>query len=89
MLTIYAIHYYSAQIGTLDGFSFDSEEEGDKLPKPTSHQTNDDEDVEEQPNEKAKGKAKKTSVCFFFFPFFSDDYLIVFLPFCSSCILIG
>ncbi|KAF3432705.1 hypothetical protein FNV43_RR23807 [Rhamnella rubrinervis] len=47
--------------GTLDGFSFDSEEEGDKLAKPISHQTDDNEDVEEQPNGKAKGKAKKTS----------------------------
>ncbi|KAF3433819.1 hypothetical protein FNV43_RR24922 [Rhamnella rubrinervis] len=43
--------------GTLDGFSFDSEEEGDKILKPTSNQTDHNEDVEEQHSEKSKGKS--------------------------------
>ncbi|XP_015878598.3 DNA-binding protein BIN4 [Ziziphus jujuba] len=47
--------------GTLDGFSFDSEEEGDKLPKTAAHQTDGNEDIEEQTNGKTKGKANKTS----------------------------
>lgn len=55
---------YFVHVGTLDGFSFDSEEEGDKLPKAAAHQTDRNEDIEEQPKGKTKGKANKTSVCF-------------------------
>ncbi|XP_062147456.1 DNA-binding protein BIN4 [Alnus glutinosa] len=44
--------------GTLEGFSFDSEDEADKMPKAVSHQN---EDVEEQANGKTKGKPEKTS----------------------------
>ncbi|PON83720.1 double-stranded DNA binding protein [Trema orientale] len=45
--------------GTLDGFSFDSDEEADRVPK--THQADPDEDVEEKTNGKTKGKAEKTS----------------------------
>ncbi|XP_021805357.1 DNA-binding protein BIN4 [Prunus avium] len=46
--------------GTLDGFSFDSEDETDKLPKAIPHQTNqNEEDGEEQTKGKTKGKAEK------------------------------
>ncbi|KAL5568073.1 hypothetical protein UlMin_024648 [Ulmus minor] len=47
--------------GTLDGFSFDSDEEAEKIPKGVSHQADDGEDVEGQTNGKTKGKAAKTS----------------------------
>ncbi|CAL0327534.1 unnamed protein product [Lupinus luteus] len=46
--------------GTWDGLSFDSDEEGGKMQKST-HQTDQNEDAEEQPNAKSKGKANKTS----------------------------
>ncbi|CAN1251282.1 DNA-binding protein BIN4 [Linum perenne] len=47
--------------GTLDGFSFDSEDETEKVPKNTNQQ-NQNEGLEEQPNGgKAKGKADKSS----------------------------
>lgn len=59
------ISHYFVCAGTLDGFSFDSEEEGDKLPKTAAHQTDGNEDIEEQTNGKTKGKANKTSVCFY------------------------
>lgn len=46
--------------GTLDGFSFDSEDEADNLPKATAHA--DQHDVaEEQPKGRAKRKTEKTS----------------------------
>ncbi|KAF7816595.1 DNA-binding protein BIN4 [Senna tora] len=47
--------------GTLDGFSFDSDGEADKLPKSIPAQTDQNEDVEEQTNKKTKGKADKSS----------------------------
>ncbi|KAB1205258.1 DNA-binding protein BIN4 [Morella rubra] len=47
--------------GTLDGFSFDSEEEAEKIPKAFADQKDQNEGVEEQTNGKAKGKAEKTS----------------------------
>ncbi|KAK9292488.1 hypothetical protein L1049_020461 [Liquidambar formosana] len=47
--------------GTLDGFLFDSEDETDKMPKATTHQTEQNEGAEEQTNGKTKGKAEKTS----------------------------
>ncbi|XP_019437290.1 PREDICTED: DNA-binding protein BIN4 isoform X2 [Lupinus angustifolius] len=46
--------------GTWDGLSFDSDEEGGKMQKST-HQTDQNEDAEERPNGKSKGKANKTS----------------------------
>ncbi|XP_062119922.1 DNA-binding protein BIN4 isoform X2 [Humulus lupulus] len=45
--------------GTLDGFSFDSDEEGEKVPK--AQQTEHGEDAEEKTNGKSKRKAEKTS----------------------------
>ncbi|WRX17375.1 hypothetical protein QQP08_009862 [Theobroma cacao] len=47
--------------GTLDGFSFDSEDEIDKMPKTIPHQTDQNEGTDGQMNGKAKGKADKTS----------------------------
>lgn len=46
--------------GTLDGFSFDSDEEAGKMQNAT-HQTDQNEHAEEQTNGKSKGKANKTS----------------------------
>ncbi|OMO97731.1 hypothetical protein COLO4_14399 [Corchorus olitorius] len=43
--------------GTLDGFTFDSEDELDKMPK-TNHQTDQNEDIVGEMNGKAKGKGK-------------------------------
>ncbi|XWS38083.1 hypothetical protein CRYUN_Cryun19dG0100400 [Craigia yunnanensis] len=48
--------------GTLDGFSFDSEDEFDKMPKAIPHQTDQNEGIDRQINGKAKGKAEKTSM---------------------------
>ncbi|XP_009361236.2 DNA-binding protein BIN4 [Pyrus x bretschneideri] len=47
--------------GTLDGFSFNSEDEGDKLPKATPQQADQNEDAEEQNKGVTKAKAKKAS----------------------------
>ncbi|KAK3232162.1 hypothetical protein Dsin_004043 [Dipteronia sinensis] len=47
--------------GTLDGFSFDSDDEADKIPKATSHQTDQNDGVEVQTNGKTKTKAVKPS----------------------------
>ncbi|KAM1184031.1 hypothetical protein ACFX19_002313 [Malus domestica] len=47
--------------GTLDGFSFDSEDEGDKLPKATPQQADQNEDAEEQTKGATTSKAKKAS----------------------------
>ncbi|XP_072994285.1 uncharacterized protein [Typha latifolia] len=44
--------------GTLNGFSFDSEEEADKVPKPSSVSDQKDENVD-QANKKGSGKVKK------------------------------
>lgn len=44
--------------GTLDGFSFDSEDESDKMPKAISHQND---GIDGQMNQKGKGKSEKTS----------------------------
>lgn len=52
-----------ANIGTLDGFSFDSEDESDKVAKAIPHRTDQNDGIDGQVNGKAKGKAKKTSVC--------------------------
>ncbi|XVE64526.1 hypothetical protein DITRI_Ditri07aG0107600 [Diplodiscus trichospermus] len=48
--------------GTLDGFSFDSEDEYDKISKAIPHRTDQNEGIDEQMNGKAKGKAEKTSM---------------------------
>ncbi|KAJ4974862.1 hypothetical protein NE237_008036 [Protea cynaroides] len=45
--------------GTLDGFSFDSEEEVDKMPKSNAHQTNQNNEGAEQTAGKNKGKVEK------------------------------
>ncbi|KAG6746532.1 hypothetical protein POTOM_048883 [Populus tomentosa] len=49
---------------TLEGFSFFSEDETDKITKATAHQTDQNMDVEEPSNGKIKRKAEKSSVCF-------------------------
>ncbi|XP_022736710.1 DNA-binding protein BIN4 isoform X2 [Durio zibethinus] len=47
--------------GTLDGFSFDSEDEVDKMPKEIPHQIDQNEGIDGQMNGKAKGKAEKAT----------------------------
>ncbi|KAL5974156.1 hypothetical protein ACLOJK_030819 [Asimina triloba] len=42
--------------GTLDGFSFDSDEEGDKIPKPSARQSNQNNEDEDATDVKANGK---------------------------------
>ncbi|MBA0709196.1 hypothetical protein Golax_024249 [Gossypium laxum] len=51
-----------ALIGTLEGFSFDSEDEAEKMPKAIPHQTDQNEDIDGQMNGKSKGRADKTSM---------------------------
>ncbi|GAB4858646.1 hypothetical protein Ancab_010119 [Ancistrocladus abbreviatus] len=46
--------------GTLDGFSFDSEDEADKTARTVTHQNDQNEDVEEQTNQKTEGKSEKS-----------------------------
>ena len=53
--------------GTLDGFSFDSDDDADKMPKTVTNQTDQNEGDGEQSNTKTKTKAEKTSVCFLTF----------------------
>ncbi|PPS11182.1 hypothetical protein GOBAR_AA09456 [Gossypium barbadense] len=48
--------------GTLEGFSFDSEDEAEKIPKAIPHQTDQNEDIDGQMNGKSKGRADKTSM---------------------------
>ncbi|KAG4133892.1 hypothetical protein ERO13_D08G117800v2 [Gossypium hirsutum] len=48
--------------GTLEGFSFDSEDEAEKMPKAIPHQTDQNEDIDGQMNGKSKGRADKTSM---------------------------
>lgn len=52
-----------ACVGTLDGFSFDSEDEAEKITKVSSSPTDQNEAVEGL-NKKSKNKAEKSSVCF-------------------------
>ncbi|KAK8530717.1 hypothetical protein V6N13_030659 [Hibiscus sabdariffa] len=47
--------------GTLEGFSFDSEDEAEKMPKAIPHQTDQNEEIDGQTNGKSKGRADKTS----------------------------
>ncbi|KAL5805395.1 hypothetical protein ACOSQ3_032195 [Xanthoceras sorbifolium] len=47
--------------GTLEGFSFDSEDEADKIAKATSHPTDQNDGVDVQTNGKTKTKAEKSS----------------------------
>ena len=49
--------------GIIEGFSFDSEDEADKMPKASTRQTNQNEGDEKQTNGKTKEKAEKASVC--------------------------
>lgn len=49
--------------GILEGFSFDSDDEAEKMPKASTRQTDQNEGDEEQTNGKTKGKAEKASVC--------------------------
>lgn len=53
-------------IGTLDGFTFDSDEEAENLRRPAS-QGDQNENVDHQINGNVKAKAKKASVCFVLF----------------------
>jgi hypothetical protein len=77
--TLLFLSIYDFVLGTLEGFSFDSEDEADKMPKAVSHQN---EDVEEQANGKTKGKPEKTSVCFRTFFSSSESILIQFSLHC-------
>lgn len=52
----------SSFVGTLEGFSFDSEDDVDDLPKATLP-ANQNGDAEEQPNGKNKQRSQKPSVC--------------------------
>lgn len=52
----------SSFVGTLEGFSFDSEDDVDDLSKATLP-TNQNGDAEEQPNGKNKQRSQKPSVC--------------------------
>uniref|UniRef100_A0A0D9VC71 DNA-binding protein BIN4 n=1 Tax=Leersia perrieri TaxID=77586 RepID=A0A0D9VC71_9ORYZ len=45
--------------GTLDGFTFDSDEEGDKLPEPHASQNDQNNEDEDKPKSKNKRKAEK------------------------------
>ena len=49
--------------GIIEGFSFDSEDEADKMPKSSTRQTDQNEGDEKKTNGKTKGKAEKASVC--------------------------
>ncbi|XP_061953231.1 DNA-binding protein BIN4-like [Populus nigra] len=53
--------YETTVEGTLEGFSFFSEDETDKITKATAHQTDQNMDVEEPSNGKIKRKAEKSS----------------------------
>ncbi|GMI76527.1 brassinosteroid-insensitive4, MIDGET [Hibiscus trionum] len=48
--------------GTLEGFSFDSEDEAEKMPKAIPHQADQNEEIDGQMNGKSKGRAEKTSM---------------------------
>ncbi|KAF0925141.1 hypothetical protein E2562_015416 [Oryza meyeriana var. granulata] len=48
--------------GTLDGFTFDSDEEGDKLPEPHASQNDQNNEDEDPPKAKTKRKAEKPAV---------------------------
>lgn len=56
-------HSIFTSVGTLDGFSFDSEDEAEKITKVASCPTVQNEPVEGL-NTKSKNKAEKSSVCF-------------------------
>ncbi len=47
----------------MNGFSFDSEDEADKMPDAISHRTNENDGIKEPSASKQKRKAEKTSVC--------------------------
>ncbi|KAE8721663.1 Detected protein of confused Function [Hibiscus syriacus] len=48
--------------GTLEGFSFDSEDEAEKMPKAIPHLTDQNEEIDGQRNGKYKGRDEKTSM---------------------------
>jgi hypothetical protein len=50
-------------IGTLDGFTFDSDGEGDKLREPHASQNDQNNEDEDQPKLKTRRKAEKPAVC--------------------------
>lgn len=50
-------------IGTLDGFSFDSDEEGDRMPKPSAKQGDQNDENGDQANPKAKRKVERSVCC--------------------------
>lgn len=55
--------FFITLVGTLEGFSFDSEDEADKQTVPQADET---EGAEPQTNGKGRRKAEKTSVCLLF-----------------------
>lgn len=62
---LFLIHIRNHALGTLEGYSFDSDDDADKVPKTVTNQTDQNEDDGEQSNVKPKSKkAEKTSVCF-------------------------
>lgn len=64
-ILLFVLHHNDfAWVGTLEGFSFGSEDEADKIPKAISHQTDQNEGNGEQTNGKTKAKAEKSSVWF-------------------------
>lgn len=52
-------------VGTLEGFTFESDDEADKMTKDVKGDQS--EGAEEKPTKKAKGKAEKKPVCTGFF----------------------
>lgn len=61
----FLIHIRNHVLGTLEGYSFDSDDDADKVPKTVTNQTDQNEDGGEQSNTKPKSKkAEKASVCF-------------------------
>ena len=50
-------------LGTLEGFSFGSEDEAEDMPKATANQNDQNEGAEERQNAKDNGKAEKKTVC--------------------------
>lgn len=62
--------------GTLDGFSFDSEEEADNLPK-KADEGNQNEAIEDETNGKTERKAKKSLVCIMVFFYLFKEIIYI------------
>uniref|UniRef100_A0A2P2K8B7 DNA-binding protein BIN4-like n=1 Tax=Rhizophora mucronata TaxID=61149 RepID=A0A2P2K8B7_RHIMU len=65
--------------GTLEGFSFDSEEEAETMPKTISRQADQNEGTGEQTDGKPKGKSGKTSVCFWLSEWIKSSFLSMYI----------